>query len=93
METKHTQGKWVIAPNRLVVIKLGTNDIIADCDTTDVKTSISQEEAEANAKLIASAPEMLEMLIKLRRWAISKGIDIDGKLIIDTDLIIKQATE
>ena len=57
-ETKHTPGPWEIAP-----IESGDKDIIIvepgvalDYDDVD------PEEQEANAHLIASAPELLEAL-------------------------------
>jgi len=64
MENKHTKGKWEICPNGLVIVKHGTLDVISDCDTTDIKTSLTFIEMRANAKLIAASPDLLEALIK-----------------------------
>lgn len=56
MKTKHTQKKWIITRKQfttqynLELIKMG------------IGSSITNEEAEANRKLIESAPEMLELL-------------------------------
>lgn len=81
METKHTKGKWEITPNKLVIVKSGTLDIISDCDTTDVETSLTKLEMEANAKLIAAAPELLDALILMSEYYIhDKSID-DGEYI------------
>lgn len=38
-----------------------------------------------------AAPDLLEALVSLRKWAISKGISIDGKLIINADNAINKA--
>lgn len=64
---KHTKGEWEITPNKLLIVKSGTLDIISDCDTTDVETSLTKSESEANAKLIAAAPNLLEALIEARK--------------------------
>lgn len=37
--------------------------------------------------------ELFDALINLRKWAISRGIDIDGKLLIDTDKAIEKSTQ
>lgn len=59
MEFKGTQGKWEINPraSRNVRCSKGT---VANCSSG--QSGDNQEEEEANAKLIASAPEMFEML-------------------------------
>lgn len=59
---KHTEGDWEIAPNKLTVFV--NNIIVADCDTTDEYHS-TKSEMEANAKLIAAAPDLLEALNEL----------------------------
>jgi len=57
---KHTKGPWIYCPNSESIFRQGTHDAIAyveypvGCD----------EEATANAKLIAAAPELLEALKK-----------------------------
>jgi hypothetical protein len=64
----HTNGPWRIeCENVKTAISSGHKHIAMvsyfDCGTGDPR-SISKEEHEANAKLIAAAPEMLEVL----RW-------------------------
>jgi len=57
MKTKHTPGPWKVDPDYLEeVICSEFVSILPYC------TSGFEEEAEANAKLIAAAPEMLEAL-------------------------------
>ena len=59
IEAKHTPGPWRVSGHRLAVFaKLnGINVVVADCDRT-----LGYSESEANARLIASAPELLEYL-------------------------------
>jgi len=64
METKHTKGEWVITPSKLIVVDKKDN-IIADCDWT-TETYFTKEEMEANTKLVAAAPDLLEALIELK---------------------------
>ena len=58
MKTKHTKGEWIIETESLLttyhlrIEKMGMDHI-------------SFEEAEANAKLIAAAPKLLEALWEL----------------------------
>lgn len=56
------------------------------CDTHLNK---NKEESQANAKLIASAPEMLEFLISLKEGSSTKWDFDKDKL----EQLIKQATE
>ena len=87
METKHTKGEWSFD---------SFNNIWVD---NKIKISISSveddETAEANAKLIAAAPEMLEALIKIRGIATKPNFDIDDidEIISLSFNAIKKATE
>lgn len=89
MESKHTKGKWKYRLNYRGDYYITINDesiatvycLENDKDGTD----------EENAKLISAAPDLLEALVSLRKWAISKGISIDGKLIINADNAINKA--
>ena len=57
MNTQHTPGPWTVA-GRDVVGKLGEMDTcIAECFN---HSSMDRHNAEANARLIAAAPELLE---------------------------------
>lgn len=59
---KHTQGKWYVNGHCVVVdnIELGELIIVADC--SDVDVGKTEKQAEADARLIAMAPELLEYI-------------------------------
>lgn len=70
MKTQHTPGPWNInhGANYLPSISSGTTHTkIADIAPQDNDAGIKdfQNESEANARLIAAAPELFEALIKL----------------------------
>lgn len=66
MKSNHTQSKWSVLKSDMIngfnIFAEGKKDmpiLIASVHTEDLQTD---EEAEANANLIASAPDMLEAL-------------------------------
>ena len=65
METKFTKGKWELGRD-FVYTKL--SEVICDINPIGVSKKVftrSKEEAISNAKLIASAPELLDRLNSL----------------------------
>ena len=72
METNHTKGQWTVGKTS----NFEYMDI--DCNgqrITSVYTGIeSNPEAEANAKLIAAAPELLEALVRILEDDAENGI-------------------
>lgn len=67
MKTKHTEGEWnVIQPKYqdYLVVKSDYKDLHI-CEILKGTYTIDKQEAEANAKLIAAAPELLEALKEL----------------------------
>ncbi len=75
MDTKHTPGEWHIEKsgtgkyNRVFTI-YGTDNLCEKCGKGDgqwlicetLESAVGYKKAEANAKLIAAAPELLEAL-------------------------------
>ena len=59
---KHTKGKWESKKNPMLTAQLmveSENNLICQINMADFETD---EEANANAKLIAAAPEMLKLI-------------------------------
>lgn len=79
-EFRGTKGKWEIKDSTKIVI--GKQPI---CDTWYFG-EINIAEAKCNAKLIACAPEMLELLIRLSDFEPLSGSK-------EIEQIIKKATE
>lgn len=69
MNFKGTQGNWEINPRASRNIRCG-NITIANCSSG--QSGDTQEEEEANAKLIANAPKMFEQIKKLREAILSE---------------------
>ena len=109
MNYKHTQGEWGVDYGG------GTLVYAVDCGTTICEINHyrrnggkgdeqPEDEAEANAKLIASAPKLLENEIKnldLLEWFLSKSrefnmwsdkIQVLQNRISETKLVITNAT-
>lgn len=61
-----TQGIWRVTNDGLHVYSEKTEQDIASCPITSTRTPC-REEAEANARLIAAAPELLEVCRRLSR--------------------------
>lgn len=69
METTHTPGPWINRQNEILG-PFKSNKTI--CEIPQDK-SISNEESEANARLISAAPELLEALIEARKLLLDMG--------------------
>lgn len=76
METKHTKAPdnrtWEVTPSFMAPDKVMVHahpKRIALCYNKGKSIYPSREEAEANAKLIAAAPELLEALKKINEFA------------------------
>ena len=84
MKAEHTQGEWsksnpAIGNKRLFTIHAGKLLIAKTCDHLDKfnNSLIEPTQAEANAKLIASAPELLEALKLLLQAQYTYYHDLD----------------
>jgi len=86
---KHTQGDWINLGYRVDVdIADGLSGI---CEMSDW---MDKEEMEANAKLIAAAPELLEALKSARTEMLKVGVNYDNASTYNIiDKAIKKATE
>jgi hypothetical protein len=76
---KHTQGKWTVENSGGTVVSLGGRLPVVICELADAPVKITRE-VEANAKLIAAAPLLLEackeaaILINIARLYFPKSI-------------------
>lgn len=104
MKTKHTQGKWVFNNESLdhMHVEVKNQDgywkHVAHV-YTEHNNPPRYEEAEANAKLIAAAPELLEALVEFVEMmsVFHKNKSGDGsqvgKCLSKVETAIKKATE
>jgi hypothetical protein len=78
MSAKHTPGPWTAVPNggddedpRAVLVAVrdqyGDWTVLADCRNRWLADDVSGDE-EANARLVAAAPDMLEALEHAKWW-------------------------
>jgi queuine/archaeosine tRNA-ribosyltransferase len=95
MQTKHTQGEWVITRGANFIPSIASKELhqpIAHlCNMTDSNKFC--EEAEANAKLIAAAPNLLNVAYLLSRYNTPHNVFAIQELIEKAKEAIKKATE
>ncbi len=100
MKTKHTPGPWEIGPQEFSRVKVyekqqGSRRIVADCDLNELREMIGyRPEAEANARLIAAAPDLLaavEALLRLPGIS-SFAADLDSDAVKLAERAINKAT-
>ena len=105
METKFTKGKWIMVktakyfePKSSTVEIHSDNNIGWICKIQN-NGVIEREEGNANAKLIAAAPEMFEAIVELQKKIslVSTGYPPVDKELDEwrskVNLLIKKATE
>lgn len=93
--SKHTPAPWKVSKhvdNGETVIRSKDGDIIANLDCDNVKDFMNdpKQETEANARLIAAAPDLLEALIKARTLLDGTGCESEDMHAIDS--AIRKAT-
>ena len=78
METKFTKGNWKIGESGLSVIC--DNDYVCTCHH-EAEQLITEEQAKSNAKLIAAAPELLEVIQSALRisdlWTMGENVSME----------------
>lgn len=75
METKHTPGPWLVFTNPIGVGVCVDASDVAHCSGFDSKRSRGEE--EANARLIAAAPDMLAALKEFLRHQANEVPNLD----------------
>ena len=105
METKHTKGKWAVSSQKILnTVKNELENIdfeMAAVDTDGHYASIwcfseHKEQAIANAKLIAAAPELLEALESIAdilKWMPEHLTDSGKEQLQKAFDVIEKATE
>jgi hypothetical protein len=85
---KHTQGEWITT-------KIKHFRILSEIGDELAVVNSEVEEGEANAKLMAAAPELLELCTEafkvMRKHSII--VNKEAGLLIEMDKAIKKATE
>jgi len=94
MEFKGTKGKWISKGKDVVIETERSGDsLICECISKRFnKYPNTEEQAEANAKLIACAPEMLEIL-QMFEANLRHGYVIDKNRLNQIQSLIKKAVE
>ena len=102
METKFTKGNWVIESTKMKGTEIVVQTVVkTDLPIDELKSHIicdiygyMTEEGKSNAKLIAAAPELLEVLIELQEstyyWS---EYDVPIGIVDRINNAIKKATE
>ena len=90
-KAQHTAGEWILSGSNK--IRNGKDGFVIATITSDEITHFicNKAESEANAKLIAAAPEMLNLLQKLSN-TITNGDDLES-LFFETQNLINKATK
>ena len=86
---KHTKGEWKIFPISNKLIQINSEKMYSIAYVWAINREL-KEELEANAKLIAAAPDLLEVLIKLKEW--EKTNFIEQSLLEKINNAINKAT-
>lgn len=103
METKHTKGEWQIGAMFEYYSKSGSITIeakgnnsrewIAEAKGSHVNPGMGKDEWEANAKLIAAAPDLLEALQRFVDFVDKQNLDYESSMLLQAKAAIKKATE
>lgn len=89
----HIKGEWRVNDSGQAAKHYREFVIDQDDEIVAICMGDNREEAEANAKLIAASPDLLEALTKLVAWANIKDGSNSQQLRDDCLSAIKKATE
>ena len=74
-ESKHTPGPWRRGAITQTITAQNGKRLVADCRGNGSQHPATEDECEANARLIAAAPELLDMV----KWAMElRGAKMEG---------------
>ncbi|HEX7844359.1 MAG TPA: hypothetical protein VF476_01085 [Chitinophagaceae bacterium] len=98
MEFKHTTGPWKVCEHSWSDSSItGSGQTICTISICDETTEETQEalgaEMDANFKLIAVAPEMLETIKMLLSLVKAQGANDEWLEVIEANRILKKATK
>jgi len=79
-EFKGTKGKWEIFTDSIIKSEIFIITDEMPIIRIALNNYVNKKEAQANAKLIASAPEMFEMLNKILDYNISNDLTINEEI-------------
>lgn len=94
MSDAHTPGPWVI--DGRFVEEPATKATIAHCNSFWTNPGKSGEEADANLRLVAAAPDLLAAAVALRKFAALFAFETDEvaqAVLAQADAAIAKATE
>jgi hypothetical protein len=69
MESKHTPGPWIIKRTSSAPTGLDAGGILITQANAILQSPENDSAAEANARLIAAAPELLKAIVQLEEFA------------------------
>lgn len=93
MSAKHTPGPWYVGEANRFSNKTSHIGIHAEeWIVAEVQTDIAELPGEANANLIAAAPDLLEELKEVLTWATVEGIALRQQEIDSIRAVIAKAT-
>lgn len=89
MKTKHTPGPWTIEGADVYTEGTGSRRWIASCGLRGGEQAAPYN--TANARLIACAPDLLEMLNRIRADIADQMDDEDDEFLAELDALIARA--
>jgi hypothetical protein len=82
MSTTHTQGEWAFDDNEIYSER--TDHGAAICTMNTTSAHFTEEEVKANARLIAAAPDLLEIASEIMEEIHQKHIDAKNGIVVNS---------